>query len=88
MRAKAVDRNQPEIVSALRKAGVSVQILSAVGQGCPDILAGYNEVSYPIEIKMPGGKLTDDQRVWHSEWKGKVWIVYSAEEALRIVKHD
>jgi len=84
-RAKAVDRNQPEIVAALRDAGATVQILSAVGKGCPDLLVGYNEVNYLLEVKMPGGKLTDDQRVWHSTWAGRFAVVYSADEAVKNV---
>jgi hypothetical protein len=88
MRAAKIDRNQPEIVKALRAAGATVQILSTVGKGCPDLLVGYNDVNYLLEVKMPGGKLTDDQRVWHSEWRGRFTVVYSSEEALRIVKHD
>ena len=86
MRAAKVDRNQPEIVKALRDAGASVQILSTVGNGCPDLLVGYNEVNYLLEIKIPGGKLTDDQRVWHSTWQGRFAVVYSAEQAVKLVK--
>jgi len=37
---KRVDRNQPEIVDALRKAGASVGHTHAVGQGFPDIVVG------------------------------------------------
>ena len=40
-RAAAVDANQTAIIRALRKAGVSVQPLHTVGQGCPDIIAGF-----------------------------------------------
>lgn len=84
--AKKIDRNQPEIVKALRDEGATVQILSAVGKGCPDILVGYNEVNYLMEIKMDDGKLTEDQRVWHSTWLGKVYIVRSPREAIRLIK--
>ena len=37
---KRVDRNQPEIVDALRKAGASVGHTHAVGKGFPDIVVG------------------------------------------------
>lgn len=84
--AKKIDVNQPEIVKALREAGASVQILSAVGKGCPDILVGYNEVNYCMEIKAGDNGLTDDQRVWHSQWMGRVWIVRTKEQAIRIIK--
>ena len=88
MRAAKIDRNQPEIVKALRDAGATVQILSTVGKGCPDLLVGYNEVNYLLEVKYEDGKLTPDQRVFHSQWNGKLHIVRSPEEAIRIVKHD
>lgn len=40
MRAAKVDKNQPEIVEALRAEGAVVQHLHAVGVGCPDLLVG------------------------------------------------
>lgn len=88
-RAAKVDRNQAEIVAALRKAGYAVQILSMVGQGIPDILVGVptgkadgSNVNLLMEIKMPGETLTPDEAEWHAAWRGQVAIVTSAEEAL------
>ena len=46
-----VDANQPVIVAALRAIGATVQHLHAVGQGCPDILVGYDGVNFLMEIK-------------------------------------
>ena len=46
---KSVDANQPEIVAALRAAGATVQHLHEVGQGCPDILAGFRGRNYLID---------------------------------------
>jgi hypothetical protein len=37
---KRIDRNQPEIVKAIRKAGASVGHTHAVGKGFPDIVVG------------------------------------------------
>jgi hypothetical protein len=85
-RACKVDRNQAEIVKALREAGASVKDLSKVGGGCPDLLVGYNEVNTLIEVKYEDGKLTPDQRVFHSQWLGKVHIVRTSQEAIRIIK--
>ena len=84
--AKKIDINQPQIVKDLRAAGASVQILSQIGKGCPDILVGYNEVNYLMEIKYLKGTLTDDQRVFHSQWNGKVHVVRTSQEAIRIIK--
>ena len=86
MRAARVDRNQADIVDALKRAGVTVQHLHSVGGGCPDIIAGVRGVNYLIEIKHPkDGSLTIPQVKWHSDWKGQVHIACSEEDALRIV---
>jgi len=88
--AARVDANQTQIVSALRAAGATVQSLSAVGQGCPDLLVGYQGTNILMELKdgkKPPSerKLTSDQIVWHSEWKGVVFLVTSVDEALQLL---
>lgn len=91
MRRRArVDENQPEIVEALRKMGATVQHLSAVGQGCPDLLVGYEGLNLLMEIKWPLGtpsqrELTPAQKVWHKKWRGHVAVVTSAAEAVRFL---
>ena len=85
-RAAKVDRNQAEIVAALRSAGVTVQPLHTVGDGCPDLLCGFRRHNFLLECKMPGtGKLTPDQIEWHGGWKGQVIVVEDAEAALAVV---
>ena len=98
-RAARVDSTQAAIVEALRAAGASVIVLSSVGQGCPDILCGYNpglsieldgdvipiELNILMEIKSDTGKLTPDQVEWHAAWRGQVAIVRSVEEALQVI---
>jgi len=89
-RAAAVDANQTAIIRALRKAGVSVQPLHTVGQGCPDIIAGFRGVNYLLEIKdgskSPSARgLTDAQLRWHVLWSGHVSIAESVDDALGIV---
>jgi Holliday junction resolvase len=86
MRACKIDKNQPEIVKALRDAGATVQILSAVGKGCPDILVGINGENKLMEIKFENGKLTEDQVVWHGSWNGSVSIVRSVEDAIQVLR--
>ena len=88
--AAKVDRNQSEIVDALRKAGCTVAHTHAAGAGFPDIAAGYRGVTYLIEIKdgllPPSARtLTKPQVEWHEAWKGHVCIVTSVEEALLAV---
>lgn len=86
------DDNQKEIEQALLQIGASVQSLHVVGSGCPDILCGYRGVNFALEVK-DGNKppsarqLTDDERDWHETWKGAVFIVYSALDAVNLVTH-
>lgn len=85
MRNAKTDKNQAEIVRALRGIGASVQSLAPVGKGVPDLLVGYNGVNFLMEVKMDKGKLTDDQVQWHGAWMGKVYIVRSIEDAITIL---
>lgn len=82
---KRVDRNQPEIVMALRKMGARVAELHVVGKGIPDICVGFRGANYLLEIKTEKGKLTDDQWAWHELWTGQVAIVKTVDEALRAI---
>ena len=89
--AAKVDRNQSEVVAALRKFGASVQTLAATGKGCPDLLVGYLGINYLMEIKdgdkvLSKQKLNIDQEHWHSIWRGSVHIVKSVNEALKILQ--
>lgn len=85
--AAKTDRNQQEIVKAFRQIGASVQVLSAVGKGCPDILVGWRNRCYLVEIKdgekPPSARqLTADQVRWHASWAGNVIIATSVEDAV------
>lgn len=90
MRAAKIDANQNEIVNALRKAGCSVQILSSVGKGCPDLLVARAGINYLLELKdgkkpKSAQKLTPDQVVWHGKWESCVHVVNSIESAFEAV---
>ena len=85
-----VDANQKQIVKALRKAGASVLITSQL-KNCFDILVGYNNKNFIMEIK-DGEKPPSQQRLtpgeekFKNEWNGGVYhIVKSVDEALRII---
>lgn len=95
-RAAKVDKNQTEIVAALRAAGASVVPLHAVGNGCPDLLVGYGGKNLLIEVKDETGRavnkgrdlskaLTKDQHKFHFFWQGQLAVVWSAEEALSLL---
>lgn len=89
-RAAKIDRNQPEIVAALRAVGASVQPLHAVGQGCPDLLVGFRGQCFAIEVKdgnlAPSDrKLTPAQQQWHRDWRGHVAVALTVADALRVI---
>jgi len=89
-RAAKTDDNQSDIVAGLRSIGASVQILAAVGKGCPDLAIGYRGVNYLIEIKdgskpRSETKLTPDQVRWHTDWRGQSGIAYTLDDALVLI---
>jgi hypothetical protein len=86
-RAARADRNQPEIVAALRGVGATVQPLHTIGKGCPDALIGYRGRNLLFEIKdgllVPSKQaLTSDELKWHEFWHGQVCTVNSIEAAI------
>jgi hypothetical protein len=94
-RAAKVDANHGEIVKALRSAGCGVLDLSAVGNGCPDLLVHAPtfpacRTAYLLEIKdgskpPSARKLTPEQEKFHRTWKGYLFVVTSPDEALEAV---
>lgn len=91
MRLKArVDRNQKEIVEALRKAGACVLHLHQLGKGVPDLLV-YRGGYFLLEIKdgskpSSSQKLTPAEKKWIRGWHGPIQVVRSPEEALKAVR--
>jgi Holliday junction resolvase len=84
------DANQAAIVRAFRDIGATVQVLSAVGKGCPDILVGWRGHNILVECKNRDGrgvKLTADQVLWHAKWAGQVCVAESVEDAVKRVIH-
>lgn len=90
-RASKVDTNQAAIVAALRDVGASVQPLHAVGQGVPDLLVGFRNDIWLVEVKSPTAKKRDDgntahQIKWHAAWRGRpVAVVRNSDDALRAI---
>jgi Holliday junction resolvase len=87
-RAAKVDANQRDIVSALRFAGASVSSLAMVGDGCPDLLVGFEGVTWLMEVK-DGSKTPSRRRLGTSQvefiaaWRGKpIRVVESPSDAL------
>ncbi len=76
------DASQPQIVAALRAAGVSVWVI----KWPVDLLCGFHGRSIALEVKEKGGRLTDDQREFFSTFKGEAYIVRGIADALKAVK--
>jgi Holliday junction resolvase len=87
MRAKRVDVNQKDIVNALKMFGVSVVDLSSVGKGCPDLLIGFNNKTYLIEVKRDSkAKFTPQQLHFNESWRGGVVVrVETVQDALALL---
>lgn len=82
-RAAKVDANQDGIVSALRRCGVSVEVI-----GKPlDLLVCCRGETSLVEVKNSDGRdeLTKSQVEFIARWPGKIHIARSEEEALRLV---
>lgn len=86
MRRRAkVDANQAAIVSALRKIGASVEPLHFAGRGIPDLLVGFRGVTTLIEVKTEKGRLNALQTRWRDSWRGSVYVVDCATDALAAI---
>ena len=89
-RSAKIDDNHGEIVRALREAGCTVQSLAAMGKGVPDLLVGVRGFNLLMEIKdgdkpKSAQKLTKDEFEWHAKWRGSVLIIYSVDQAIKII---
>jgi hypothetical protein len=85
-----IDRNQHDIVLALRDIGADVAITSNLGNGFADLLVQYNEIGYGkklllMEIKSKGGRLTEDERYFYDRFHECMVVVYSVEDALKAI---
>jgi Holliday junction resolvase len=90
MRAARTDGNHQEIMRELRKAGIAVRSLAAMGDGLPDLLCAFREVTVLLEVKdgaLPPSerKLTAAEIEFFATWPGKAYVVTSPEEAVRVV---
>ena len=84
------DDNQQLIVKQLRQLGCSVAITSMMGKGFPDLVLGYQNKNFLIELK-DGAKpksqkgLTMDEAKFFTAWKGQCDKCESLEEVCKII---
>jgi hypothetical protein len=82
------DSNAAEIVRVLRASGCSVQLIQGANNqaGVPDLLVGHNGRNHLLEVKRPKtGRLSDGQLKFIRDWRGRVAVVTTVDEALRAV---
>lgn len=86
--AKKVDKNQLEIVHALKKMGASVFDASHVGAGFPDLVLGYKGKTVLVEIKSSEkAPFTEPQMRFMADWKGSaVSRINDVDGAITLLK--
>ena len=67
-----------------------MQVLSDMGDGCPDLLIGYQGRNYLMEVKNPGvrpsrRKLTPKQVEFFATWLGQVAKVETESDVLKVL---
>ena len=86
-RAARRDQNEAVIIEALERVGAVVVRLSI--RDVPDLLVGFREQTYLLEVKSARGDLSEGQADWLLAWPGgparPVWSVRDALEAIGAV---
>ena len=85
---KKVDKNQKDVVKALRDYGSQVYLLHTVGGGIPDLMVCYNDQTILMEVKDgEDKKLTPQQITLFANWQGgSLFRVNSVQEAIEVLK--
>ena len=88
MRAHRRDLNQSAIVRALRKAGATVVITADVGGGFPDLVVGWNGVTYLVEVKNRT-KLSESQQSFIERWRGgPIIVLRTVDDVVRFLQEE
>ena len=74
------DANEPEIVEALEAVGASVLRADDV-----DLVVGFRNTNYLMEIKTPQGRLNKKQQKFFRSWHGQVNIIGTVDQALALI---
>ena len=88
MKFARVDKNQKEIVAALREAGAKVKHVYTV-KNLFDILVYYKGITYNVEIKDGlKSKLTEGETKCKEDLESvnvKYWVIRSIKDALNMI---
>lgn len=92
-RAARVDANQSADVKAIRDAGMTVAVTSALGKGFPDLVIGFRGLTCLVELKdgskpPSAQKLTADEEKFRDSWAGHWCQAGNAEEVIQeVLRH-
>lgn len=81
--AARVDKNQAEIVAALKAVGWSVELTHRLGDDFPDLIVARNKRTVLLEVKSEDGTLSDGQMDFINRWRGEVYVVRSVSDAFK-----
>jgi len=82
------DSNERRLIAELKQAGIDVYRVKSDSEGVPDLLVGYGEEWWLIEIKTDGGKLSDKQEQFiehHTYHNRRVCVARTTRDVLRYV---
>lgn len=80
------DKNQQQIIDALRDCGVSVVNTAMVGNGFPDICVGFQKKTYLFEIKRDKKYiLTPAEIEFMRIWKGQMNIITNLDDVMKVI---
>jgi len=80
------DTNHAEIRDGLRQCGFSVFDAGSVGGSYPDLVVGAHGITFLMEVKAFGGKVSDGQSRFAANWRGgPVSVVRTLEDALGVI---
>lgn len=91
MQIRKTDLNHKEIIDKLRQIpNLSVFSTHTIGKGFPDIVIGYKDKNYLVEIKskkntIKENTLTPAEMKFFLDWKGQYFIAYSFEQVLNML---
>jgi hypothetical protein len=85
---KKVDKNQKDVVKALRDYGADVFLLHTVGGGIPDLMVCYEDQTILMEVKDgEHKKLTSQQITLFANWRGgPLHRVNCVQESIEVLK--
>ena len=79
---KRRDENEAEIIKEFQRHGMSVYRLDTP----LDLLVGYDNRNFLVEVKMKTKKLNKNQREFAQEWKGQHIVCSSIHQANRFIR--